>query len=433
MSDYLANLAARSIGGMAVVRPRVPGIYEPPGLGASPWFGDIGNRENSIRETADAGKRSDWASTAEDSLHRSDQGRDEAKNRSSLHEEPCRVVPPSSRVRSVSEVPPIPDSSENSPSRKEALGPDVEKEVVSAERVPPFSPHTFDVVTFFQGNPEESREPQIASRGVPNRPALVQKPADSSGKTRSVETEDAIGPRAVRGQMRPAPGTVEDVSTNEPGTSSRDLLELAWPREPHVEDAAHVVAPATIRKKTQPAESFPIARESMSPRAHPSPKQGVVISEAGFAASGVVAPATIHKETPPAESFAIARESVSPRAHPGPQQGVVISEAGSAANGFEIPKIAARDSPTPRLQAIWREPRPPITLLHRTENVAQAGHRHAEGQLSNASSPTVQVTIGRIEVRASTPQVSSSTRERAMPGVMGLKEYLGQRAGRRGK
>ncbi len=386
MSDYLANLAARSMGGMAVVRPRVPGIYEPPGLGASPWFGDIGNRENSIRETADAGKRSDWASTAGDSLHRSDQGRDEAKNRSSLHEEPSRVVLPSSRVRSVSEVPPIPDSSESSPSRKEALGPDVEKEVVSAERVPPFSPNTFDVVTFFQGNQEESREPQIASRGVPNKPALVQKPADSFGKTRSAETEDAIGPRAVRGQMRPVPGTVEDVSTNEPGTSSRDLLELARPREPHVEDAARVVAPATIRKETPSAESFPIARESVSPRAHPVPKQGVV-----------------------------------------------ISEAGSAASGFEIPKIAARESPTPRLQAIWREPRPPITLLHRTENVAQPGHRQAEGQLSNASNPTVQVTIGRIEVRASTPQVSNSTRERAMPGVMGLKEYLGQRAGRRGK
>jgi hypothetical protein len=425
MSDYLANLAARSMGGMAVVRPRVPGIYEPPGLGASPWFGDIGNRENSIRETADAGKRSDWASTAGDSLHRSDQGRDEAKNRSSLHEEPSRVVLPSSRVRSVSEVPPIPDSSESSPSRKEALGPDVEKEVVSAERVPPFSPNTFDVVTFFQGNQEESREPQIASRGVPNKPALVQKPADSFGKTRSAETEDAIGPRAVRGQMRPVPGTVEDVSTNEPGTSSRDLLELARPREPHVEDAARVVAPATIRKETPSAESFPIARESVSPR--------VVISEAGSAASGVVAPTTIRKETPPAESFPIARESVSPRAHPVPKQGVVISEAGSAASGFEIPKIAARESPTPRLQAIWREPRPPITLLHRTENVAQPGHRQAEGQLSNASNPTVQVTIGRIEVRASTPQVSNSTRERAMPGVMGLKEYLGQRAGRRGK
>lgn len=43
--------------------------------------------------------------------------------------------------------------------------------------------------------------------------------------------------------------------------------------------------------------------------------------------------------------------------------------------------------------------------------------------------PTIQVTIGRIEVRATTPVTSSSNQSRPKPSAISLKEYLHQRGG----
>ena len=42
-------------------------------------------------------------------------------------------------------------------------------------------------------------------------------------------------------------------------------------------------------------------------------------------------------------------------------------------------------------------------------------------------SPTIQVTIGRVEVRATQPQVSTPKKQRPRPPVMSLDEYLRQR------
>ncbi|MBP1468351.1 hypothetical protein EYB53_021750 [Candidatus Chloroploca sp. M-50] len=58
--------------------------------------------------------------------------------------------------------------------------------------------------------------------------------------------------------------------------------------------------------------------------------------------------------------------------------------------------------------------------------------RHAGTDVTNAAPPmpTIQVTIGRIEVRATAPARPTRT-ERAMPSVMSLDEYLRQRDGGR--
>lgn len=400
MSDYLANLAAKNIGGTAAVRPRVPGIYEPPALAASPWFGDIGDRENLVKETADTGDRNDWASAKVNSLARSEQGREEAKNHSDVRDDPPHAFLPSSRISSVSEVSPIRDASEISLNRKETLPSDIEKETVSPERKPRNSPNTFDLVTFFQKNREKSREPQTTGSREVSASPIEPMHAVSFGETRTAETRDATEPRTVRGQGRPIPGAVEDGSMNESGTRGKaveirltaskpaasNLFGLPRPRDTRLGDTEQIVAPATIRKETTQAESRPVIHESVSSRADPSPRQGLV-----------------------------------------------ISEAGAEVRGLEISKIASGESPSARLQAIWRERRPPIALLHRAESLAPAGRQQADRDLSNDSNPTVRVTIGRIEVRASAPPVSSSSRERAMPPVMGLKEYLRQRTGRRGK
>ncbi len=62
----------------------------------------------------------------------------------------------------------------------------------------------------------------------------------------------------------------------------------------------------------------------------------------------------------------------------------------------------------------------------RLEQLATGQH---EGTAESSSSiPTIQVTIGRIEVRATPPPTTHPQRQRPGPPVMGLEEYLAQRA-----
>jgi hypothetical protein len=56
------------------------------------------------------------------------------------------------------------------------------------------------------------------------------------------------------------------------------------------------------------------------------------------------------------------------------------------------------------------------------------GNEHEYAQQSSAPEPTIQVTIGRIEVRAMPPANPRPQPRRAEPPVMGLEEYLNQRA-----
>ncbi len=49
-------------------------------------------------------------------------------------------------------------------------------------------------------------------------------------------------------------------------------------------------------------------------------------------------------------------------------------------------------------------------------------------QESSAPAPTIQVTIGRIEVRATPPPTARPQTQRSAPSVMSLEEYLNQRA-----
>jgi len=62
----------------------------------------------------------------------------------------------------------------------------------------------------------------------------------------------------------------------------------------------------------------------------------------------------------------------------------------------------------------------------RTEQLA-VSQREQPSELS-ASTPAIQVTIGRIEVRAAPPPAAHPRRQRSGPPVMGLEEYLTRRA-----
>ena len=397
MSDYLANLAARSIGAIAWVRPRVPGIYEPPSLAASLDVGDTGDSEKSLRETGEIGDLNDVASAAANPRRSSEYGSDELKKQNTGLDIPPAAVFPNFLLRNVVEVSPIPGPSSDAPKRQETLSSDAEKEDPFPQRTPRFSPNTFDLVTFFQENWKESTELPIASDPGPKVATLEQRPVGDFQEASSFETRDETEPRMIRSQARQVQETVEPVVANQSGTRGKPgqtLLptpkiassDLPQPLAPRLEDVPQVVVQAAIRNERLQTEVAPTSQEGVRPPVFPHPIQ---------------------------------REA--------------IAESRAEAHGLEIPKSAPRESQPPRLQAIWCEPRPPAALLHRPESAAQPGRRHADGQVSNASNPTVQVTIGRIEVRASAPQIGSSARARTSPEVMGLKEYLGRRAGRREK
>jgi hypothetical protein len=78
-----------------------------------------------------------------------------------------------------------------------------------------------------------------------------------------------------------------------------------------------------------------------------------------------------------------------------------------------------------------------IRPLQDSRQVGRLGHSYKQGnqrevapvtQESSAPAPTIQVTIGRIEVRAMPPANPRPQPRRAEPPVMGLEEYLNQRA-----
>jgi len=71
----------------------------------------------------------------------------------------------------------------------------------------------------------------------------------------------------------------------------------------------------------------------------------------------------------------------------------------------------------------------PLTSGQQEQESAHSGYRRRDTSTESQSppaAPTIQVTIGRIEVRAAPPPTPRSQRSR--PQVMGLDEYLNQRA-----
>jgi hypothetical protein len=78
-----------------------------------------------------------------------------------------------------------------------------------------------------------------------------------------------------------------------------------------------------------------------------------------------------------------------------------------------------------------RLPELPVGLRPREKPGGREAKAPAEPQSKPEPAPTIHVTIGRIEVRATTPSAPPH-KQRTEPQVMSLDEYLRQRAGRGG-
>lgn len=82
--------------------------------------------------------------------------------------------------------------------------------------------------------------------------------------------------------------------------------------------------------------------------------------------------------------------------------------------------LEAREIPTPQTQVVVVSPQ--ITP------VTKSFERETEERQTAQPAPTIQVTIGRIEIKATYP-TTPSTQSRPKPSVMSLDEYLRQRGG----
>jgi hypothetical protein len=83
--------------------------------------------------------------------------------------------------------------------------------------------------------------------------------------------------------------------------------------------------------------------------------------------------------------------------------------------------------PRADIPSVWESARSKMISSQQDSQEVGRRERGYEQELA-APSPTIQVTIGRIEVRATPPTTSRSQQQRTGPHVMSLDEYLNQRA-----
>lgn len=92
------------------------------------------------------------------------------------------------------------------------------------------------------------------------------------------------------------------------------------------------------------------------------------------------------------------------------------------------------ESAQPQRSFLIPRPNPPgPILLPRTKVASEFSRLQMSGQSREEREPTIHVTIGRIEVRATSTPTPASGKKRSTPRVMSLDEYLQRRTGRGGQ
>jgi hypothetical protein len=92
----------------------------------------------------------------------------------------------------------------------------------------------------------------------------------------------------------------------------------------------------------------------------------------------------------------------------------------------------AKPTSMPEERSVLRPLTEQVTIPHQViPSVRSLGLDTPKFSATPQPAPTIQVTIGRIEVRATPPTAPSSTQSRSAPSVMSLEDYLRQRGGGR--
>jgi hypothetical protein len=299
--------------------------------------------------------------------------------------------------------------------------------------------------------PERSVQPRLASRFEPvaEAPPLWAEPPPAAPPVFAERVEEGVAARplpprapASRSRRSAPPGAIEPSSEERPAPepvrrqrarASRPLetpeppeIRSALEERPHPRPLSHL-PPALSPGEGRKAKETPLLQVD-SPEFPPSPGGGRVGDGRGAGGEESLRPALQPRLSPPLprHSRAFATEDreiqdASPRAR---QAGTVAP----AARLEEPPRPAA---PPPQTAPPPRPAPPARVVLEPRVTVAPAAPPPALPaplRAAEAPAPTIQVTIGRIEVRATPPPAQPSRPRPSAPSALSLEEYLRRRS-----
>jgi hypothetical protein len=217
----------------------------------------------------------------------------------------------------------------------------------------------------------------VSSNPLPTEETSPTLPPDQPS---SAPVQTIVTPLSVRGEQLPPPS-----ASLEPFPVNREATDASQPRHPTEQPRLPVLEPKVI----QPSVSEPIVSSK-----EPSPTA----------------------ELPPELFFLQTTNPVVPKASALPNQPQVPAPAESTA-------IPGSSSTPPSSTAVS------VGYAQIAPSVKSVAQNFMEGGDTPQPSPTIQVTIGRIEVRATPPPATSLAKSRPASPAMSLEEYLRQRGG----
>lgn len=231
-----------------------------------------------------------------------------------------------------------------------------------------------------------SRTPDRRSPPITPQPLSVPFPTEETSPTpppyqpSSAPLQPMVTPVSVRGEQ-----LLSRSASLEPFPVNREATDASQPRHPTEQPRLPVLEPTVI----QPSVSeLVVSSKEQSPTA----------------------------ELPPELSFLQTTNPLVPKASALPNQPLVPAPAESTA----IP--GSTSTPPSSTAAI-------VVSTQVTPSVKSVAQNFIEGSDTPQPLPTIQVTIGRIEVRATPPPAPSPAKSRPASPTMSLEEYLRQRGG----
>lgn len=359
MSDYLGNLAARSLEMAEVIQPRPRPLFEPPSpdgwLPPAPG-GGLNNE------------------TVEGAL----------PNLPLLRQ--AQAAPP-----------PVPnmDAAGDAGSGRRQEGPAILDQLF--------------------GEPEVQRAPspapvEILPAGAASRPVEAA-PVPQPGRPPLERGQGRLAPRP-----EPLQAPEGERAAGQGVSQAREAFAPPPLASPRLHPAGAVAAQA-VRPRTGPEPVSPPATDAAEGTPRPMARTGETSTgaEADALAAQQIAIERLLTILPAPQSGA-ERARTDGRPEAGPREGHGTAEIKGASQHQPAPPATV---PTPALVVA----RPQVTHAPRAEPAAPQATKEA---LAPEVAPTIQVTIGRVEVRA-TPPAPALKRPRAKPPAMSLDEYLRQR------
>ncbi len=386
MSDYLSNLAARSLNLTEAIQPRSRSLFEPPHLASIPTSRqDLGLEEvdqvfTESETELDATAPIDFASTK--SLETSEpfnNPKSKILNPKSLHQrnDEAELVSeaPLKEVRNLPISPPLlqqppianpiesietrldpPRTQSPLPSAPLVLPePSIEREQQQLNQ-PMLTPTV--AISETQAAPSSNTtEPQSAPRTEPSIHRIVERVATLNEP--QAPTRFSPNPSPIQTTILP-PTAPERLSRSVPQQpdSERSVLSPVVPSETTETEPSNYI----LQSKSQPPLLEPIVQQIVTER--------------------VVSPV---------------QPSVKVKAHSEP---------------ISVPSTSATVVVQPQIKP----------------HVERKALAPVQEQTTPEPIPTIQVTIGRIEIRATPPPIAPSQQQRPTPSVMSLDQYLNQRA-----